>query len=120
MADIDKTLPNVIKQPTEVPTLDLEDTEVNLVQDQVTTDVEQTELPDGGVEVNFNPNTKMNGQGVQGPLENLAESLSESALSLIGSEMHQNYTDYKTSRKDWEQTYVKGLDLLGFQYTVKT
>ena len=120
MADIDKTLPNVIKQPTEVPTPDLEDTEVNLVEDQVTTEVEQTELPDGGVEVNFDPNTKMNGQGAQGPLENLAESLSESALSMIGSEMHQNYTDYKTSRKDWEQTYVKGLDLLGFQYTVKT
>ena len=120
MADIDKTLPNVIKQPTEIPSPDLEDTEVNLVEDQVTTDVEQTELPDGSVDVNFDPNTKMNGQGVQGPLENLAESLSESALSTIGSEMHQNYTDYKNSRKEWEQTYVKGLDLLGFQYTVRT
>ena len=101
MADIDKTLPNVIKQPTEVPTPDLEDTEINLVEDQVTTDVEQTELPDGSVDVNFDPNTNMNGQGVQGPLENLAESLSESALSTIGSEMHQNYTDYKNSRKEW-------------------
>ena len=120
MADIDKTLPNVIKQPTEVPTPDLEDTEVNLVEDQVTTDVEQTELPDGSVDVNFDPNTKMNGQGVQGPLENLAENLSESVLSTIGSEMHQNYTDYKTSRQDWEQTYTKGLDLLGFKYTVRT
>ena len=83
MADIDKTLPNVIKQPTEIPSPDLEDTEVNLVEDQVTTDVEQTELPDGSVDVNFDPNTKMNGQGVQGPLENLADTLSESALSTI-------------------------------------
>ena len=64
MAEIDKTLPNVVKQPTEVPTPDVtgEDAEVNLVEEQVTTDVAQTELPDGGVEINFDPRTKLNGQ----------------------------------------------------------
>ena len=49
MAEIDKTLPNVVKEPTEIPTPDVtgEDTEVNLVEDQATTeeDIEQTELP---------------------------------------------------------------------------
>ena len=34
--------------------------------------------------------------------------------------MQANYTDYKNSRRDWEQTYIKGLDLLGFKYSVKT
>ena len=28
--------------------------------------------------------------------------------------------DYKTSRKDWEQGYIQGLDLLGFKYENRT
>ena len=122
MADIDKTLPNVVKQPTEIPTPDVtgEDTEVNLVEDQVTTDVEQTELPDGGVELNFDPRSKLNGQQPEGHFDNLAEAMDDGVLAKLGSEMQANYTDYKNSRKDWEQTYIKGLDLLGFKYDIKT
>ena len=122
MADIDKTLPNVVKQPTEIPTPDVtgEDTEVNLVEDQVTEDVEQTELPDGGVELNFDPRSKLNGQQPEGHFDNLTDAVEDSFLSKLGSEMQANYTDYKNSRRDWEQTYIKGLDLLGFKYSVKT
>ena len=122
MAEIDKTLPNVIKQPTEIPTPDVtgEDTEVNLVEDQVTEDVEQTELPDGGVELNFDPRSKLNGQQPEGHFDNLTEAVDDGFLSKLGSEMQANYTDYRNSRKDWEQTYIKGLDLLGFKYSVKT
>ena len=124
MAEIDKTLPNVVKEPTEIPTPDVtgEDTEVNLVEDQATTeeDIEQTELADGGVEINFDPRTKLNGQGPQGHFDNLAEAVDEGFLSKLGSEMQADYTDYRNSRKEWEQTYIKGLDLLGFKYDVKT
>ena len=122
MAEIDKTLPNVVKQPTEIPTPDVtgEDTEVNLVEDQVTEDVEQTELPDGGVELNFDPRSKLNGQQPEGHFDNLAEAMDDGVLAKLGSEMQANYTDYKNSRKDWEQTYIKGLDLLGFKYSIKT
>ena len=122
MAEIDKTLPNVVKQPTEIPTPDVtgEDTEVNLVEDQVTEDVEQTELPDGGVELNFDPRSKLNGQQPEGHFDNLTDAVDDSVLSKLGSEMQANYTDYKNSRKDWEQTYIKGLDLLGFKYSIKT
>ena len=31
-----------------------------------------------------------------------------------------DYIDYKASRKDWENTYRNGLDLLGFKYTQRT
>ena len=124
MAEIDKTLPNVVKEPTEIPTPDVtgEDTEVNLVEDQVTTeeDIEQTELADGSVEINFDPRTKLNGQEPQGHFDNLAEAVDEGFLSKLGSEMQANYNDYRNSRKEWEQTYIKGLDLLGFKYDVKT
>ena len=47
---------------------------------------------------------------------NLAENLDESILSQIGSELVSNYEDDKRSRQQWVDSYVKGLDLLGFKY----
>jgi hypothetical protein len=38
----------------------------------------------------------------------------------MGSELYQNYQDYKNSRKDWETAYKQGLDLLGFKYEQRT
>ena len=70
--------------------------------------------------LNFDPRSKLNGQQPQGHFDNLTDAVEDSFLSKLGSEMQANYTDYKNSRKDWEQTYIKGLDLLGFKYSVKT
>jgi len=38
----------------------------------------------------------------------------------IGSQLHTNYVDYKSGRKDWEHAYTNGLDLLGFKYEEKS
>ena len=51
---------------------------------------------------------------------NLAELLPEDVLGRIGSDLNENYMQYKTSRKEWEDTYIKGLDLLGFKYVNPT
>jgi hypothetical protein len=51
---------------------------------------------------------------------NLAEFIDENDLNLLGTELGQNYEDYKSSRKDWEQAYTQGLDLLGFKYEQRT
>jgi hypothetical protein len=51
---------------------------------------------------------------------NLAEVLDKDALGLISSELRQAFEDDKASRKDWEETYKKGLDLLGFKYQERT
>ena len=47
---------------------------------------------------------------------NLADFMSEDDLMSIANELIGKYDDDKTSRKDWEDTYTKGLDLLGFKY----
>ena len=41
-------------------------------------------------------------------------------LAPIGHDLYENFTDYKASRKDWETSYTKGLDLLGFKYEENT
>jgi hypothetical protein len=51
---------------------------------------------------------------------NIAEVLDDDTLNLISSELRQAFEDDKASRKDWEETYKKGLDLLGFKYTERS
>jgi len=47
--------------------------------------------------------------------ENLAEIISERVLATLGSELIDSFEDDVDSRKDWIQTYVDGLELLGLK-----
>ena len=47
--------------------------------------------------------------------ENLAEDMDEGELQAIASELVSDYEDDVSSRKDWMQTYVDGLELLGLK-----
>ena len=51
---------------------------------------------------------------------NLAEYLDESALETIASELTSDFDDDIGSRKDWMQTYVDGLELLGMKIEERT
>jgi len=117
---IDKTLPN-IEQTIKVENPLNSITEVQDIQEQIPS-IEETEIiptDDGGVEISFEPGA-INLAGGEGHFDNLAELLPDDYLNLIGSELYQNYQDYKNSRKDWEQAYTQGLDLLGFKYERRT
>ena len=73
---------------------------------------------DGGAVVNFgNPQQP---QVQQGHGANLAEDLDDDILNDISDEVVKNFEDSRASRSDWEQTYVNGLDLLGFKYEDRT
>jgi hypothetical protein len=52
--------------------------------------------------------------------ENLAEVLSDSELEMIASELVADYENDIASRKDWIQTYVDGLELLGLKIEERT
>jgi len=47
---------------------------------------------------------------------NLAEDMDERTLQSMGSELISEYKKDKLSRKEWEEAYIKGLDLLGTKY----
>jgi len=47
--------------------------------------------------------------------KNLAEDMDERELLMIASELIDDFEDDCTSRKDWIQTYVDGLELLGMK-----
>ena len=47
---------------------------------------------------------------------NLAENMDERTLKDLAMDLIQEYKKDKTSRKEWEDAYIKGLDLLGTRY----
>ena len=120
MAEIDKALTE-IRKSVEIagPEEQVE------VQEEISESVpsagetEITPTEDGGVEINFEPGAFNQAQS-ENHFDNLAELLPEEILGPLGSELNQNYMDYKESRKEWEHTYITGLDLLGFKYENKT
>jgi hypothetical protein len=70
----------------------------------------------GGMEITLEP-------GSEGPQEfgdNLAESMDESALQTLASDIVALVDADITSRKDWVEMYVKGLEVLGMKYEERT
>ena len=47
--------------------------------------------------------------------DNLAETVDEKALSSLAADLISDYEDDISARKDWMQTYVDGLELLGLK-----
>jgi hypothetical protein len=116
---MEKALPNI-------PNLDVDKDDaappVEVAIDQPTTPEGGpaiTELADGGVEVNFDPNQVQPGNP-DDHFANLAELLPDNVLGPLSSDLYEKHMDYKMSRKEWESTYTQGLDLLGFKYENKS
>jgi hypothetical protein len=63
-------------------------------------------VPDGGSEDDFNAN--------------LAEFIGEDVLQSLAEELISDYDEDVASRKDWMQTYVDGLELLGMKIEERT
>ncbi len=118
MAEIDKGLPNTRKQE-EIPSE--EELQDVAVQEPVEEKgpIEVIPEEDGGVTLDYEPGA-INVPGTESHFDNLAELLPDDVLEPIGGDMVQNFMDYKASRKDWEQSYTTGLDLLGFKYENRT
>ena len=103
MAEIDKTL-------NEAPT----GVEEEIVEEAVTEDTPMEVEVEGEEAVSIGPTPTDTGAGFA---SNLAEAIEEESLAKLSNELRSQFSVDHTSRKDWEQSYIKGLDLLGFKYT---
>ncbi len=114
MADIDKGLPNTRTQ-IKVPGEEVEIKEE--IKEQQPVEILPEE--DGGATIDFDPSA-VNVPGTESHFDNLGDILPDDVLNPLGSELKNNYMDYKMSRKEWEKAYTEGLDLLGFKYENRT
>jgi hypothetical protein len=81
----------------------------------------EPEEPEGDVEVDLDPDSALPGGDIDTEFNaNLAEYLSEGELSTIVSDLIDDFDDDISSRKDWIQTYVDGLELLGMNIEDRT
>jgi len=120
MADIDKSLPNEVRTEIKVPGEEEISQDINV--EEIVPEkgpVEVVPEEDGGATIDFEPGA-VNIPGTENHFDNLADLLPDDILEPIGNELRGNYNDYKMSRKDWEQAYTGGLDLLGFKYENRT
>jgi hypothetical protein len=74
-------------------------------------DPESVTLKMGELEIEFEPGEESS----EDFNANLAEHISAEELSLIASDLIGDYDEDVASRKDWIQTYVDGLELLGMK-----
>ena len=119
MAEIEKGLPNT-RTKLEIPSdEELQEVAVQEEEQDPKGPVEVVPEEDGGATIDFEPGA-INIPGTESHFDNLADILPDDVLEPVGNEMVQNYIDYKGSRKEWEQSYKTGLDLLGFKYENRT
>lgn len=89
---------------------DAEGLEIDILNPEMVTlesgDIEITLMPEGGAEAS----TML-------PFDaNLAEVLSEDTLTTLSSDLVGYYDADTDSRAEWAETFVKGLEVLGFKY----
>jgi len=89
--------------PQGLPDLEGPDVEIEIV------DPEEVDVKVGGMEI------QMGGEVIEDFDANLAEYLPESVLLQIASELLEDFQSDIDSRRDWIQTYVDGLELLGLK-----
>ena len=112
MADIDKTLPNIILNEPKSGSTDVDITE----EIKEKGPVEVTEDEDGAT-IDFDPNAMpLPEEGDH--FTNLNDLLPQEITDPIANRLEGDYREYKASRSDWERAYTVGLDLLGFKLSL--
>jgi len=87
-------------------------TEEPMIEIEMEPEIEITEL-----EIDLNPKASDKDDSFD---DNLAEYLGEDVLEELASELASDFDDDVGSRKDWMQTYVDGLELLGMKIEERT
>ncbi len=80
--------------------------------------VELIEQEDGGVIVDFDPSAMEVDESDF--FRNLAEEMDDGDLGTMCNDLLNEFQSNKMSRHDWEQTYSKGMELLGYVYEERT
>ena len=104
MADVDKGLYEAPKSMEEMAQGE-PDLEIEIV------DPEEVNINMDGMEINIDPD-RMDDDEFN---KNLAEEIDDDDLEKLASDLIDEYSGDVSSRKDWLDTYVDGLDLLGLK-----
>ena len=102
----------LFQAPKGVDEEETEQLEIEIVNPEMVT------LDDGSMEVTIMPGAEGVSTGAFD--ENIAENMEEDQLAAVADELLGNIDSDLESRKEWADTFVKGLDVLGFKYEERT
>ena len=104
----------LFQAPKGVEEEETEQLEIEIVNPDMVT------LDDGSMEVTimlmFGKETGAEGVGTGSFDENIAENMDDDKLAAVADELLGNIDSDLESRKEWADTFVRGLDVLGFKY----
>ena len=98
----------LFQAPKGVEEEETEQLEIEIVNPDMVT------LDDGSMEVTIMPGAEGVGTGAFD--ENIAENMDDDKLAAVADELLGNIDSDLESRKEWADTFVRGLDVLGFKY----
>jgi hypothetical protein len=98
----------LFQAPKGVEEEETEQLEIEIVNPDMVT------LDDGSMEVTIMPGAEGISTGAFD--ENIAENMEEDQLAAVADELLGNIDSDLESRKEWADTFVRGLDVLGFKY----
>ena len=114
---------SLVERRNEIPPVDVEEGDPAEVELDDSTVIEAPGLnieleEDGSVVVDFDP--RMEAPDTGDFYANLADNLDDRVAAMVSSELTEQYEANKESRKDWQEAYRTGLELLGFRYEDRT
>ena len=117
--NVDKALIRAPATANSLEEADILEQENALFSDQPLEVEVEEDFEEGGATVNFGPTPELD--AATAPFDaNLAEILDPAELGSISLKILSAYEEDKNSREDWEDTYSKGLELLGLRYDNRT
>ena len=94
----------------------MDDTEIDIEIEEMDESPEMEEQEDGSVVLSYEEQKRFKEALFAEHDSNLAELIDERDLMDIASELTGQYEEDRSGRKDWEDAYVNGLELLGIKY----
>ena len=94
----------------------IEEEEIEPIEIEIE-DPESVNIDMGDIEIELTPGAKDTDEEFDA---NLADFMDDSVLGTLGKELVDDFTKDIGDRKDWIQTYVDGLKLLGLKYEDRT
>tara|TARA_R100001369_G_scaffold70304_1_gene98033 strand:+ start:532 stop:1095 length:564 start_codon:yes stop_codon:yes gene_type:complete len=105
-------------EPSDILLMDDDEMDIDLDISVDSPEAIEIVMDDGSVEVNFGEDTDLEEEIAHD--DNLAEHMDDADLESLASDLIENFVSDRSSRSEWANAYIKGLDLLGMKVEERT
>ena len=112
--------PSNVDRSLILPPDDFASPEIPVEENELAVEVESFPTEDDGAEVIFGEEETTIGEEPEDFYDNLVDQLDKNTITELFNMVTSSVDEDKTSREEWEESYTKGLELLGLKYESRT